>query len=156
MRSQSYNRFSIFALSLVVGNLPWRLPYYFSVLKLVGHHLYRNQIKSMRKGRDHLAYENMAGNLILMDYPWIYPHRHHPQNGLDEVMGMLRPMVIEQTATACKSIKLATIIRMKDQYQSRRLTIPPQKMVKRPMGWGWTWTKISMRLALPRRTIHHH
>ena len=155
MRSQSYNIFSIFSLSLVVGKLPWRLPYYFSVLKPVGHHQYRNKIRSMRKGRDHLAYENMAGNLILMDYPWIYPHRHHPQNGLDEVMAMFPPMVIEQTATACKSIKWATIITMKDQYQSRRLIIPPQKMVKRPMGWGWRWMKISMRLALPRRTIHH-
>ena len=155
MRSQSYNMFSIFALSLVVENLPWRLPYYFSVLKPLGHHPYRNKIKSMRKGRDRLAHENMAGNLMLMGYPWIYPHRHHPQNGVDEVMGMSRPMVIEQTATVCKSIKLATITRMKDQYRSRRLIIPPQKMVKRPMGWGWRWMKIWMRLALPRRTIHH-
>ena len=155
MRSQSYNIFSGFSLSLVVGNLPWRLPYYFSVLKQVGHHLYRNKIKSMRNGRDHLAYENMAAYLILMDYPWIYPHRHHPQNGLDEVMGTFRPMVIEQTATACKSIQLAIIITMKDQYQSRQLIIPPQKMARRPMGWGWRWMKIWMRLAHPRRTIHH-
>ncbi len=117
MRSQSYHLLRF--LSRMVVNLRRRLPYYFSALKPVGPHLYRNRSSLKTKGHDLRAHENMAGILILMDYPWISPHRHQQQNGVGEVMVMHPLMATEETATACKSIKMAIIIRMKHPYQYR-------------------------------------
>lgn len=110
MRSQGKHLLRF--LSPGAGNLPRRLPYYFLVLKPVGHHLYRIRTKLKTKEQDPRAHENMAGIRILMDYPWIYPHRHQQQNGVGGALGTYPPMVIEETATACKLITMATIIRI--------------------------------------------
>ena len=160
MRSQSQRLLRF--LSLGAGNPRRQPPYYFLVPKPVGHHPYHNKTRLKTKGQDHRAHENMAGILILMDYPWISPHRHPQQNGVGEAMVTYPPMVIEETATACKSIKIkikikikmATIIRMSHQYQYRPLITPPQKMAM-AMAMAWTWMKMPMRLAAPLPTMLH-
>ena len=137
-------------LSLVVKNLP---PFYSSGRKPVGHHLLHNKSRLKAKGQDPRVYENMAGILVLMDYPWIYLPPHQRQNEVGEVMVTYPPMAIEEMAIACKSIKTVTVIKVKHQYQRHRLIIPPEKMVMRAMAW--TLMKMLMRLAAPTPTTLH-
>ena len=108
MRSQPQHLLRF--LSPVVENLP---PYYSLGRKPAGHLLLHNKSRLKAKGQDPRAHENMAGTPVLMDYPWIYPPPHQRQNEVGEVMVTYPPMAIEETETACKSIKMATVIKVK-------------------------------------------
>ena len=81
------------------------------------------------------VHENTAGILILMDYPLISLYRHQQQNGVGGAMSTHPPTAIEQMARACKSIKMAIIIKTNRQYHYRQLITLLQKMVQRLMAW---------------------
>ena len=123
------------SISREIENLHPQPLYCFSVPRPVGQHPSRNKNSLMMNGQALQVHENMAGILILMDYPLISPHRHRHQNGVGGTMSTHPPTAIEQTATACKLIKMATIFQMYHQYHYRRIITVSQKMVQRLMAW---------------------
>ena len=127
----------------------------FSGLMPVERHPHPNRSKLKMDFKNPREHANMAGNLRLMDYPWICLLQRQRQSEAVEAMvpmfQLTATTATSQTAKACKLITTATTIdSMNRQSQYRQPNTPPQTMIRQPMAWRLTMTPMRLARQLPK------